>query len=107
MKSEINISLTLDENRMPEKIEWIASDSDMNDPKESKAMMLSFWDNEERQTLGIDLWTEKMMVDEMNIFIYQSIIKMADTYKRATQNAEAADILEKMASEFAAKVNAQ
>jgi len=105
MKSNITISLTLDDNRMPEKIEWIASDSDMNSLKESKAMMLSLWDTEEKQTLGIDLWTEKMLVEEMNIFVFQAIIKMADTYKRATQNAEAAGILEKLANEFAAKVN--
>ena len=59
MKSDINITLTLNESRMPEKIEWIATDSDMNEMKESKALMLSFWDAEEKETLGIDLWTEK------------------------------------------------
>jgi len=107
MKSDIKIELTLDNNRVPEKIEWMAADSDMKTPKESKAMMLAFWDSEEKQTLGIDLWTDKMSVDEMNIFIFQALIKMSDTYKKATHNEEASKMLQAFADEFAQTVNSK
>lgn len=105
MKSEINISLSLDENRMPEKIEWFATDSEMEKPKESSAMMLTFWDSEEKQTLGIDLWTEKMMIEEMNIFYFQTFMKMSDTYLNSTKNKAASQMIENFANEFAKLVN--
>lgn len=41
--------------------------------KESKTMMLSLWDKEDKVTLGIDLWTKEMLVDDMNLHFYQMI----------------------------------
>lgn len=105
MKSEIKIEIEVDEMKMPSKIEWSATDSDIAGTKESNAMMVAFWDSEEKQTLGIDLWTEKMLVDEMDIFVYQTLVKMSDTYKRATRNETASKMIENFANEFAAAVN--
>jgi len=85
-KSEINFKITLDDNHIPEKIEWEASDSGEEGLKNAKAMMVSLWDPKENNTLRIDLWTKEMMLDEMKHFFYQSLVTMSDTYERATND---------------------
>jgi len=89
-KSEINFTISLDENHVPEKIDWSASDTGEEEKKEAKAMIVSLWDAKENNTLRIDLWTKDMMLDEMKHFFYQSIITMSDTYERATNDKEIA-----------------
>jgi gliding motility-associated protein GldC len=54
-KSEINIEVLLDENRVPEELYWSAEDGNVN-KEEAKAMMLSMWDAKSQETLRIDLW---------------------------------------------------
>lgn len=105
MKSEINISVELDENKLPNKIEWEITESDTVGKKTSNSMMISFWDDEEKETLGLDLWTPKMRVEEMDVFFFQTFMKMADTYNRATGNMEVPKMIEKFANEFAGFVN--
>jgi gliding motility-associated protein GldC len=100
MKSSIEIQVELDENRVPANIEWKASDSTIERPQTAKAMMLSFWDSAEKTALRIDLWTQKMMVDEMADFYYQTLMTMADTYERATRQKELVDDMKKFAKDF-------
>jgi gliding motility-associated protein GldC len=83
--SEIKFLVELDENRVPEKLTWTAQDGGVQ-LEEAKAMLLSIWDGKEQETLRIDLWTKDMPVDEMKIFIHQSLVAMADTYERATND---------------------
>ncbi len=90
-KSEINFTISLDENHVPEKIEWQASDTGEEELKDAKAMIISLWDAKENNTLRIDLWTKEMMLDEMKHFFYQSIITMSDTYERATNDKAIAE----------------
>lgn len=97
-KSEINITVTLDDNKMPEKIDWIASD--VNEHNTTKAIMISLWDADAKNTLRIDLWTKDMLVDEMKQFYHQSLLSMADTLDRATGEKEAAMAMRKFAQEF-------
>ena len=47
------------------------------------------------------------MVDEMADFFYQTIMSMADTYKRATNNAEQVDDMKKFAKDFYNKFREQ
>ena len=82
-KSEIKFTVTLDENNLPEKIDWSAEDA--NENSTSKSVMIALWDGNENNTLRIDLWTKDMMVDEMADFFYQTLMTMADTYGRATR----------------------
>ncbi len=103
--SKINFSIELDENKMPEKIEWEATDAGFDGKKPCSTLMISLWDNEGKSTLGIDLWTKEMMVDDMNIHFYQIVTKMADTYLRATQNNEVSKMIEDFALQFAGKLN--
>lgn len=99
-KSQINIHVSLDEDKMPNEIKWHAPDGGVDDLQEAKGMLLGLWDGGEKSALRIDLWTKKMMVDEMNDFFYQSLMGMADTYNRATKNGELAKELQTFAKDF-------
>jgi gliding motility-associated protein GldC len=89
--STIHLDVVLDDQKVPEKIFWQAAEGGVDKPTEAKAFMLSIWDVNEQAALRIDLWTKKMMVDEMNDFFYQTMMTMADTYERATQQTELAN----------------
>lgn len=102
--SKINFKIQLDDKKMPEKIEWQADDANFTGLKEAKTMMLSLWDKEDKVTLGIDLWTNDMLVDDMNLHFYQMILKLGDTYRKATSNPETAKMFDEFASKFADKV---
>ena len=102
-KSNINIQIELDEEKMPERIEWNAPDGGVDGLQESKAILLGLWDGQEKSALRIDLWTRKMMVDEMNDFFYQTLYGMADTYTRATKNQELGKELKEFAKSFLKK----
>src|SRR5580765_2874514 len=98
--SPIKIDVNLDDQKMPEHINWTASESSSEDERQAKAMFLSFWDGEDRAALRIDLWTKSMMVDEMADFFYQNFMSMADTFERATRNAELSQDIKKFAQVF-------
>ncbi len=98
--ADIIFNVHLDEKKIPNKIEWTAEDSGFT-KKECKSMMISLWDKEEKVTMGIDLWTEDMLVDDMNIHFHQTFLKLADTYERATNNNEAASMIKSFAADFA------
>ena len=84
-KSTITIVIILDPNKIPEQINWEASDSNAEMKQKAKAMCLAFWDGADKSALRIDLWTKDMMVDEMGDFFYQMMMTMADTFQRATK----------------------
>jgi gliding motility-associated protein GldC len=100
MKSSITIDVELSESRVPENIEWKATESTADAPQKAKAMMLAFWDGAEKTSLRIDLWTQKMMVDEMADFYYQTLMSMADTYGRATKQDELVNDMKQFAKSF-------
>src|ERR1700710_1778155 len=86
MQSTITIDVDLDKDKVPQHISWKASDSTADSVQQSKSMMLSFWDGADKVAMRIDLWTKEMMVDEMADFYYQTMMGMADAFKRATKN---------------------
>ncbi len=100
---KIDIAVTLDKENVPEKIEWKAEDQSNDMPQECKAMLLSFFDRENRDTLKIDLWTKEMRVDEMDRFFYQTLRAMADTYFKATNNAALATDMQRFVQYFGEK----
>jgi len=103
-KSEIKITVDLDEKSNPEKIEWEATDSGFEGKKPARTLLLSLWDEKENVTLGIDLWTKEMTVNDMNMHFHQVLLKMADTFERSTRNKEAASMIRNFGSEFAKKL---
>ncbi|ATL46292.1 gliding motility protein GldC [Chitinophaga caeni] len=97
--SNIEIKVTLDDQRVPEQLEWSAEGAGERMNK-AKAMMLAFWDGADKTALRIDLWTKAMMVDEMADFFYQTMMTMADTYNRATPYHDMAEDMRKFAKDF-------
>jgi gliding motility-associated protein GldC len=83
--SEIILTVGLDENRVPEKLTWSAQDGGI-DHEEAKAMLLSVWDGDKKESLKIDLWTKDMPVDDMKIFFHQTLVSLSDTFMKATQD---------------------
>ena len=105
-QSTIKIDVLLDPNKIPEQINWSASDSTAEMIQKAKAMSVAFWDGADKTAMRIDLWTKDMMVDEMADFYYQMLMSMADTFKRATQQEEISNDMKKFAKEFFDKFKA-
>lgn len=101
-KATINFTITLDENNLPETIEWKASDS--RDGGNCKAIMLAMWDEKEQNTMRIDLWTRTMPVDEMKKFFHQNLVTMSDTLQRATSEDKMAADMRDFSAYFAEKM---
>jgi len=99
-ESSINIKIGLDEQSVPEKITWAGSNFDEGKDNDAKAMLVSFFDKENRETLKIDLWTTEMQVMEMDRFFYQTLRGMADTYFKATKNHQLATDMQKFVQYF-------
>jgi gliding motility-associated protein GldC len=102
MTSDIKIHVELDNNRVPEKLEWSAPDGGVKDSP-TKAILISVWDHVSKETLRVDLWTKDMPVDEMKQFFHQSLVAMADTYQRATNDDKMADTMRDFCDYFAEK----
>ncbi len=101
--SEIKFLVELDENRIPEKLTWTAQDGGV-EHEEAKAMMVSLWDAKAQETLRIDLWTKEMPVDEMKVFFHQTLVAMADTFERATNDEKMAATMKDFCDYFAEKL---
>jgi gliding motility-associated protein GldC len=106
-KHSININVHLDNEKMPEHIDWDASGSSVEEGKAAKAFMLSLWDGQEKTAMRMDLWTKKMMVDEMNDFFFQTLMTMADTYTRATRNEDLSNEMKSFARSFKEKADSK
>ena len=102
--AEIKLTVDLDGENLPTRIEWQASESGVPEPQLCQSMMLSLWDDEKQSTAAIDLWTRDMTVAEMNLHFYQVFQKMADSYLRATNNADAAKMIREFSDRFGEKL---
>ena len=101
--SKITFNVGLDENRVPEEISWNAEDGGIrNEP--SKAIMLSVWDHKKKDTLRMDLWTKDMPVDEMKQFFHQTLVSMANTFERATNDEKMSATMKDFCDYFAEKL---
>jgi gliding motility-associated protein GldC len=106
-QSTITIDILLSKDKVPQQINWRASDSTADTSQKSKAMMLSFWDGADKAAMRIDLWTKEMMVDEMADFYYQTFMTMADTFNRATKNEALVTDMKNFAKDFYKKFRDQ
>lgn len=83
-KTEINFTIELDQENIPEKILWEATDQEDSTPTETKSIAISLWDHDQMNTLRIDLWSKDMPVDEMKRFYVDTIGGMAQSILNAT-----------------------
>ena len=101
--SEIKITVGLDENKIPETLQWSAPGGDVQSA-EAKAMLLSVWDPKAKEALRIDLWTKEMPLDEMKVFFHQTLTAMAGTFKRATNDEKMSATMLDFCDYFAEKL---
>ncbi len=102
--SDIVIKVGLDEDNTPVEISWLAQDNPAGmEPQICKAFLLSIFDEVNKDTLKIDLWTNEMQVIEMDRFMYQTLRGMADTYLRSTNNKELSDQMQQFIQYFGEK----
>ena len=82
-KSKINFTIELDEENIPEKISWEASDNpDL--PSETRAVTISLWDHSQLNTMRIDLWTKDMEIGDMKRFYIDCLGGMAQSLLSST-----------------------
>ena len=99
-KSKLTFELDLDLNNVPEKITMNSSDKQADDVS-LKSLMIAGWDSETKETLRVDLWTKKMMVNEMFIMYHQTLISMANTLEKSTGHEKLAGALRDYCEFFA------
>jgi gliding motility-associated protein GldC len=105
-RSQITLTVGLDENRVPEELTWSAEDGGIME-EEAKAMLLSVWDSKNRESLKVDLWTKDMPVDEMKIFFHQTLLSLSDTFMKATQDEKMTATMKDFCDYFAEKMELQ
>lgn len=83
-KSEIKFTVNLDPKNVPDSIQWEATDNPTGNKEETKAITVSVWDTNQKNTMRIDLWTKDMQVDEMKMFTVETIAGLSETIKNST-----------------------
>ena len=101
--SKIEFTVGLDENKVPEKLHWTAEEGGISN-EEAKALMISVWDTKSKDTLRMDLWTKDMPIDEMKQFFHQTLVSMAGTFERATNDEKMSATMRDFCDYFAEKL---
>ncbi|MEL7004357.1 MAG: gliding motility protein GldC [Bacteroidota bacterium] len=83
-ESEIKFNIQLDNENVPERITWDATQKPEDGPSETKSISVSLWDGEQKNTMRIDLWTKEMPVDEMKRFYVDCLGGIAQTILTST-----------------------
>lgn len=82
--SEIHFTVELDEQNVPEKIFWNATDKEDDGLSETKSISISLWDHFHKNTMRIDLWTKDMPLDEMKRFYIDMLGGLSQSLLSAT-----------------------
>jgi gliding motility-associated protein GldC len=83
-KSTIQFTIDLDANNVPEKILWDATGKPDPGLTETKSISVALWDDRQKNTLRIDLWTKDMPVLEMKRFYIECLGGLAQSALSAT-----------------------
>ena len=112
-KTSITIDVTLDDNHIPEKLSWSATDGGI-DQQETHAIFLSTWDKETQESaridlwtkrMPVDLWTKEMPVDQMRVFVHQTLVGIRNSYMKATQDVEMGEAFQQFCDYFSSEHN--
>ncbi len=91
-KEQLTVDVTMDENLIPESIQWKSSQEN-NKLEKASAALIYFWNAEKNETFNLDLWTKKMSIEEMNKMVFQTLMTLANTYERATSEDQLANAM--------------
>jgi len=103
--SEINFTIDLDNQSVPEKIHWSATDNPNEGINDTRAIAIAVWDHYHRGTLKIDLWTKDMEVFDMKRFYIEIMSGIADTLLTATNDKVMADAIEGVCETLSRKLD--
>lgn len=93
---EIKVKVGLDTNNVPVDLKWLATASPNANLNDCKAVNISIWDPVEENSLGINLWTTDLRVEEMHSHYFRTLMNITESYVQATKNPFA----KKMMKEF-------
>ena len=100
MKQILKFEVELDKNHLPVNIEMDTSDGAENECN-IKALMISAWAAQTKETLRIDLWTKDLPINEMFIMYHQTMTGMAASLEKATGHEKLAGALRDYCEFFA------
>jgi len=99
-KSQINFTVELDSQNVPDKIYWEATDKPDPALSETKAICIALWDHQQKNTLRIDLWAKDMPVTDMKRFYIDCLGGLAQSILSATgdehMSAETQNLCERL-----------
>ncbi len=98
-KANITFNILLDDNNVPETITWQASDAG-NVSTTTKALACAVWDDEQQNTLKIDLWTKHMRQDEMDKFFIDTLGGLSQSLLNATGDTYMSGELDQLCNKF-------
>ena len=101
-KEKFSIEVIMDENLIPEELEWHSSQGKEQSDKASAALIY-LWNAKKNETFSLDLWTKKMSVEEMNKMMFQTIMTLANSYEKATSEDQLANAMRDFAEFFGEK----
>lgn len=78
------MTIELDDQNIPEKILWDATEKPEAGPSETKAIGLSIWDNETKETLRIDLYGKETPIEVMKLMTIDTIVAMSQNILKST-----------------------
>ncbi len=99
-EAEIHVTVNLDGDNLPTRIQWAATDAESDAPVSCQSLMMSVWDSDRKTSAAIDIWTRDTTIDDMNLHFFQMFQKMADTYQRATRNEDVARRIREFGDRF-------
>ena len=103
--SEINFKIETDNNNVPEKIYWKATDGPSQDFMETKSISISIWDHTQFNTMRMDLWAKDMTVYDMKRFCVEMLDGMAEGLMNATGDEFMAKEIRNVCSKLARHVD--
>ncbi|MGB1247482.1 MAG: hypothetical protein ACPG4Z_01260 [Chitinophagales bacterium] len=98
---EIKIKVGLDESNVPVDLKWQATDTEHQALNDCKAVNISIWDPVEKNSLGINLWTTDLRVEEMHSHYFRTLMNLTNSYTQATKNPFAQKMMQKFCEDLA------
>ena len=103
-KEKFSVEVIMDENLIPEELEWHSSQGEGESEKASAALIY-LWNAKKNETFSLDLWTKEMSVEEMNKMMFQTIMTLANSYEKATSEDQLANAMRDFAEFFGEKTD--
>ncbi|MBW3546473.1 MAG: gliding motility protein GldC [Bacteroidetes bacterium] len=99
-KSRIHFEIELDDQNVPDRIYWDATDKEDDGINQTRSISISVWDHFQHNTLRIDLWTKEMSVDDQKRFYIDCIGGLSQSILTATGDEYMAGEIDALCTKF-------